>query len=118
MTDHDDGGADHADATASIHVGDYCVYRHSYGYSDAGPVTRCTDASAYFAKDYGRTKERRISFGDIVFSGSEPDAKLLMERLRSSGAQCSSEVDGARLRHRARNEKLIADAMLAARSAS
>jgi hypothetical protein len=91
-------------------MGQHIVYRHAYGFGMAGPVTRCTDASAYVAKQYGRSKERRLSFDDIVFSGDEKSVSRLLEKLQSSQALCNQEKLTASVRLDERNAKLIAAA--------
>jgi len=91
-------------------IGQHIVYRYAYGFGVAGPVTRCTDASAYVAKQYGRSKERRLSFDDIVFSGDEKSASRFLEQLQSSQAQCDQERLTASVRRNERNAKFIAAA--------
>jgi len=91
---------------AEAKVGDYIVYTHSFGYDTRGPVGRITDASAFVPKHYG-SKERRISFEAIVFSGDKAAAEKLNERLASSRAQLFEEQQKASERHIERDRLLI-----------
>jgi hypothetical protein len=104
--------ADAASESQPVKTGDWAVWDdgmswHSNPRYECGEVVKVTPRTMTYK---GRGRDIRRDIGGTLWSGSEPDARALVERLSSSAGLMIDETRRSRERHKSRVDELIAKA--------
>jgi hypothetical protein len=89
-----------------VREGDWAINKDTFGRFDIRHVTKVTPKTVS-GKFYPNGRDCRVDRSTVMFSGEEVRARSVLERLTSSRAQMSDEIQGATRRHLARVEAII-----------